>query len=296
MYQQGVYKLIKELAHKEINDSSLEKILKFGKKYLKNHNIGTFSIDTELILANVCKISRNDLLLDQKTIISSDLLEKFFSHLMLRSKSMPIAQILGYKDFWKHQFYVNKSTLIPRPETEMLVESTLDYFKETKCTFADFGSGTGCIGLSILSEIKESRCFFVEKNKNALKSTIKNAKNLNLIDKSRFFHGSWMKFRSKKKLDFIVSNPPYLSKNDEKHIMKDVVDFEPKGALFAQKNGAQCYNQILKIAKAFLKPSGMVFFEIDQNWPQIEIPHFFKKIEIKKDLLGIDRVMIFKLD
>ncbi len=280
-----------------IEDLSVKDCLKIGCDFLRNFSIETFKIDCEVILSFVLNVDRSYLLCHDDKILSNKIVKKFFELIKKRSSNQPIAQIIGTKEFWKNSFYINRSTLIPRPETELLIESVLSFFsnKEEKLFFADFGAGTGCIGASILNEYKNSRCVFIERNKNAAKMIKKNNKNLGLSSRSVLINRSWNDFHMKKKLDFIVSNPPYISIQEKNSIMKDVVGFEPLPALFAKNHGLKCYHDIMRIAKDSLKKGGYLFFEIDKNYQSIKIPYYFELKKIEKDLLGLNRVMVLKL-
>lgn len=279
-----------------MNNKSIKNILNIGKNFLKDYSIESYKIDADVLLSFVLK-KGDDYLISHDDEILSDLDINLFKKLLTRRISNePIAHIIGKRDFWCDSFFVNKSTLIPRPETEVLIEEIIKFFqdRDEKLFFADFGAGTGCIGLSLLREYRNSKCFFVEKSFNAMKMIKKNARRLNFSDRSIFFNHSWAKFKIRKKLDFIVSNPPYISLSDESGIMKDVIDFEPRGALFARDSGLKCYHDILKIAQKSLKPGGYLIFEVDKNCGFIKIPYYFDLVKIEKDLLGLDRVMVLR--
>ncbi len=265
-----------------------------AKKYLENYKIESYKIDSEILLAFVLKKEKEYLISHDSEILNFEQIEQFKKLIERRTKNQPIAQIIGKKEFFGHEFFVNRSTLIPRPESEILIEEILKLFpnRDDRLTFADFGSGTGCLGISLLKEYKNSKCFFVEKSLNAIRMTKKNAKNFDVSQRSIFFNHSWNKIHIKKKLDFIISNPPYIS--PETSLMPDVEKFEPQGALFAKNNGLKCYHDILKIVQKFLKNNGYLIFEIDKNYEFIKIPTNFEIIKIQNDLLGLERSMILK--
>lgn len=275
----------------------IREFLNFGISFLKYRKIESFVIDAELILANLLGKSRIDILMNQNLIFDQKLFSKYRELIFRRSDSEPISQIIGYREFWKDRFYVNKSTLIPRPETECLIEEVLKIYGNSKnLLFGDFGSGTGCIGLSLLKELKNSRCFLIEKSTNASKIIKKNAKSLNLSKKCILKNISWNDFQlnRRKKFDFIVSNPPYIPKDDKKILMRDVVHFEPKSALFANDFGLKSYHEIISLSKKYLKKDGFLFFEVDKNFNKIRIPFFLQLHSVTNDLLGIERVMVLR--
>jgi release factor glutamine methyltransferase len=275
--------------HKTIKD-----ILDYGKKYLKSKFIESYKIDCEILLSFLLKKEKEYLIAHDEEIVEEKNLSFFIELIEKRAKNQPIAQLIGKKEFFGYEFLVNRSTLIPRPESESLIEEIINLFcsREEKLIFADFGSGTGCLGISLLKEYKNTKCFFVEKSYNAMKMIKKNSKNLNVSSRSIFLNQSWSNIKIKQKLDFIISNPPYISPDVD--LMIDVGKFEPQGALFAKDNGLKCYHDILKIAPKFLKKNGYLIFEIDINYQFIKIPFNFKLIKIKNDLLGLKRVMILQ--
>lgn len=276
--------------------SSISELIKKGSQFLKKIGIESYILDAELILAFVLKVEKIYLIINSRKLVELKDERKFFILIDERRKFKPIAQIIGYKDFWKNRFLINKSTLIPRPETEILIEEVLKSFlnKEEKLYFADFGSGTGCVGLSLLEEYKNARCIFVEKSKNAIDCNKKNARALKLSNRSVFLNCSWNNIKIREKFDFIVSNPPYISKKVKGDLMLDVKNFEPPRALYANNNGAKCYIEILKLATKFLKKSGYLFFEIDSNYPEIVLPKKYWLVKIVNDLQNLPRVMILQ--
>ena len=275
----------------------IKDLLSLGRLSLKESGIESFIIDSELILANLLNKSRVDLLMNGELEVESSIFDKYKELICRRERNEPITQIIGYREFWKEKFYVNKSTLIPRPETECLIEEVLKIYKDKKnLLFGDFGAGTGCIGLSIMQELEDSKCFLIEKSKNAMKMIFKNANNLNLNSRAVFQNMSWNNFKlsHRKKFDFIVSNPPYISRCEKSNLMRDVVYFEPSSALFANDDGLKAYHEVISISKKYLKTNGYLFFEIDKNFKRIKVPYFLKIHKVVKDLHGLERVMILK--
>ena len=273
---------------------SIKNTLFDGKKYLKERLIKSYRIDSEILLSFVLKKEKEYLISHDDKMLSDEQAKLFKILIEKRSKNQPIAQIVGKKEFFSHAFLVNRSTLIPRPESEVLIEEILKLFtdKNEELIFTDFGSGTGCLGISLLKEYKNAKCFFIEKSLNAMKMLKKNAKNLEVSHKSIFFNQSWHDIQIKQKLDFIISNPPYIALKTD--LMPDVAKFEPPGALFAKNNGLKSYHDILKIAPKFLKKNGYLIFEIDKNYELMKIPNNFQIIKIQNDLLELKRVMILR--
>ncbi len=275
----------------------VKSLLSFGRLILKESDIESFIIDSELILAKLLNTSRLDLLMNGVLKVQCSIFDQYKKLIYRRKNNEPIAQIIGYREFWKEKFYVNKSTLIPRPETECLIEEVLKVYNNKKnVLFGDFGAGTGCIGLSLMQELENSKCFLVEKSKNAMRMIFKNANHLNLNSIAVFQNISWNNFKlnRKKKFDFIVSNPPYISRCEKSDLMRDVSYFEPSSALFANDSGLKAYHEIILISKKYLKKNGYLFFEISENFEKIKVPNFLKIHKITNDLHGLKRVMILK--
>ena len=239
-------------------------LLKLGSKILKSRKIKTHLLDSELILSCVLKRSRENLLitLDQK--VSKKIVFKYRSLIFRRSTGEPIAYISKKKEFWSKNFFVNKNTLIPRPETELLSENIIKIFKNKKISILDIGTGSGCILLSILGEITESKGVGIDISKKAIDVAKKNSKSLELTSRAKFYTKSLNKI-SGSKFDLIVSNPPYIKTSDIKKLIDDVKKFEPKLALDGGKDGLDVIRKIIYKSKTILKRKGMLALEIGQG-------------------------------
>ncbi len=224
-------------------------------------------------------------------------LENLFNKRLI---GIPLAYVLNNQFFWKNDFYVNENVLIPRQDSETLVQSFLNYFsnKNQELNILEIGVGSGCLILSILEEYKNSHGMGIDISKEALDLCKINAKNLDLenrliLEESNLFE------KVNNKFDVIISNPPYIDENDT-DIAFDVKKFEPEIALFAKNNGLFFYQQILNKAKNYLNKNGIILFEIGytQNKEVINIAlqEGFLHIETIKDLSKRDRVVIFKLE
>ena len=239
-------------------------LLKLGSKILKSRKIKTHLLDSELILSCVLKRSRENLLitLDQK--VSKKIVFKYRSLIFRRSTGEPIAYISKNKEFWSKNFFVNKNTLIPRPETELLSENIIKIFKNKKISILDIGTGSGCILLSILGEITESKGVGIDISEQAIDVAKKNSKSLELTSRAKFYTKSLNKI-SGSKFDLIVSNPPYIKTSDIKKLIDDVKKFEPKLALDGGKDGLDVIRKIIYKSKTILKRKGMLALEIGQG-------------------------------
>ena len=235
--------------------------IKTGSKLLKEKNISTYILDSELLLSKILKKSREKLLINLEQKINKRDLTNFSKYLIRRSKKEPIAYLLGEKEFWSKKFFVNKDTLIPRPETELLVEKLVTIFKKKRITILDIGTGTGCIIISLISELKNCTGVAVDISNKAIILAKKNAIKFKLSDKIKFLNRS-LKDIYTKKFDLIVSNPPYIMGKDIKNLSEDIKKFEPRMALDGGNDGLDLIKKVIYKSKEILKINGMLALEI----------------------------------
>lgn len=219
---------------------------------------------------------------------------KYYAHLL--KKGVPVAKIIHSKWFYGMEFYTNKHTLDPRPDTETLVEAVIkDCTTNEPRKILDMGTGTGCIICALCKNIPESTGIGFDKSKPALRVAKRNVKNLGLKNQIKIQHGDFAHFESEYMFDVIVSNPPYIKYGDLR--VNNAAKFDPKIALYANNNGMAAYEQIAKNAQNLLKPNGRIYLEIGAGQANsvIKIFTFFcwKFDRIEKDLSGINRVVIF---
>lgn len=220
----------------------------------------------------------------------------YYAHLLKRG--MPVAKIIHSKWFYGLEFYTNKHTLDPRPDTETLVEAVIkDCDTNKNRTILDMGTGTGCIICALCKNIPNTTGIAIDKSRNALHVAKRNIKNLNLDKQIKIKHADFANFKSDEKFDIIVSNPPYIKYGDAR--VNEGAKFDPKIALYAKNDGLAAYEEIAKNAKKLLKSNGKIYLEIGagQSNQIIKIFEFYKwKFErVEKDLSGINRVLIFTL-
>ena len=236
-------------------------LIKTGSKLLKEKNIPTYTLDSELLLSKSLNKSREEILINLEQIINEKVQKNFNKFLIRRSKKEPIAYLLGEKEFYSRKFIVNKDTLIPRPETELLVEKLVFIFQKKRITILDIGTGTGCIILSLLSELKNSTGIAVDISDKAIKVAKKNAHKLKLSDRIKFFNKSFENIYDKK-FDLVVSNPPYIKRKDIKNLSDDIKKFEPRMALDGGNDGLDLIKKVIYKSKKILKINGMLALEI----------------------------------
>ncbi len=235
--------------------------IKSGSQLLRKSKVVSHILDSEILLAKTCKKAREEILIDLNRDLSSRELSTFNKYLNRRSKKEPIAYILKEKEFWSKKFYVNYDTLIPRPETELLVENLLKIYDKKKITILDIGTGSGCIILSILSELKNSSGVAVDISSKAIKVAEKNASTLELSRRVKFYCKSFEAIFDKK-FDLIVSNPPYIEKKKLKNLSCDIKKFEPKIALDGGNDGLDLIKKVIYKSKYILKVNGTLALEI----------------------------------
>ena len=159
---------------------NLENIIKNASKVLKSHNIHSHDLDAEVIISNIMGVKREYLITKNKIMVPKKIVRKYDIAIERRIKREPVAYIIGKKEFWSKDFIVNRATLIPRPETEILVHNVIKYFKNKRIIILDIGTGTGCILLSILKELNFSRGIGIDISKKAVQIAKTNSKNFNL--------------------------------------------------------------------------------------------------------------------
>ncbi len=240
---------------------NISNLLKEGSDILKKNNIQTNQLDAEILLSKLMNKKRERLIINSDEIVSNEIIKNYNTLLERRSKKEPIAYIVNHREFWSKDFYVNKHTLIPRPETELLCENVIKLFKDKEFNFLDIGTGTGCILLSILSELKKAKGIGIDVSKKAIDVAKKNSINFNLEDRAKFIVKPFNKIYGYK-FDLIVSNPPYIKSIDIKNLKEDVRNFEPKLALDGGKEGLDVIKKVIYKSKTILKKDGLLALEI----------------------------------
>ena len=236
-------------------------LLNNGSKKLKYKGIKSSQIDSEILLSNILGKSRENILINLDKKICSDDIIKFNDFIERRSLKEPIAYILKEKEFWSKNFVVNKSTLIPRPETELMVEKLSKTYYGKKIFILDIGTGSGCILISLLSELKNSIGIGVDISTKALKIAKINALKHEVDHKLRFEKKCFSKIFYKK-FDLIVSNPPYIDQRKINKLDDDIKKFEPLIALNGGNDGLDVITKVIYKAKDILKIKGTLALEI----------------------------------
>ena len=244
---------------------NIENTLNEGVNILQKNKISNPQLDSEILLSNSIKKDKKHIILNPKELINSKQSEKFRSLIERRKKGEPIAYLINKKEFWKDEFFVNKDVLIPRPDTELLIEQVLKiYSKNVQLQVLDIGTGSGCILLSILKERPNFYGTGIDISKKSINVSKFNAKQLNLMNRVKFFHSSVDNFKIGK-YDLVVSNPPYIELLNLKYLEKDVVNFEPKLALSGGLDGFSKIRKVVNKAGVLIKKNGKFILEIGFN-------------------------------
>ena len=233
-----------------------------GTNILKDEYILTAQLDTEILMAKVLGKSREYIILNNNKNLEDNNLEYFKKLIKERATRKPIAYLLNKKFFWNNDFFVNKNTLIPRPDTEVVIEQILKLTKhKNKINILDIGVGSGCILLTILKERKNFYGTGIDISKKTLDICKINAKNLQVETRTKFYKSDIDKF-TQGKYDLIVSNPPYIKRCDLKYLDRDVYKFEPKLALDGGLDGLSEIRKVIKKSSVLVKKNGKFILEI----------------------------------
>ena len=267
-----------------------------GTSILKDKNINSAKLDSEILLASAIDQDRKYIILNNDQDIKEENFRYYQKLINKRSFRKPVAYLINKKYFWKYKFFVTQDTLIPRPDTELIVEQILKLTKfKNKMKILDIGVGSGCILLTILKERKNFYGVGVDISKKCLNISKINAKNLDVNSRVKFFKTDVDKF-AQGKYDLIVSNPPYIKKHNLKYLEKDVVNFEPKLALDGGIDGLSEIRKVINKSSELIKINGKFILEIgfDQRNKVINIlkDKGFYINSILKDIAKNDRCII----
>ena len=273
-----------------------QEIIKEGSKILKLNNIKSFNLDSEILLSSILKLDRPKLILNLSNKIKDKDKKNYFNFIDRRKKNEPIAYITGYKEFWKNKFKVDKNVLIPRPDTEVLVEQTLkEIDKNCSKRILDIGTGSGCILLAILKERKKCLGVGIDISKKAINLAKYNAKIQHIRNRVKFLNSDIDNF-CRDKYDLIVSNPPYIKCFAINELDKDIKNYEPKVALNGGVDGYSKIRLIIKKSSILLKRKGKLILEVGLGQARevkkvLKLNGFYIN-RTTKDLAGINRCIL----
>ena len=241
---------------------NIQSAIIFGAKILKIKYIKNPYLDSEILMAKAIQKNRKYVLLNPEIDLKKKDLNKFKNLIKERSLRKPIAYLTNKKFFWNYEFFVTNKTLVPRPDTELLIENVLKLTKhKNKLNILDIGIGSGCILLTILRERKNFYGTGIDISKSCLNISRINADNLNVSSRLKLFKTDVDKFIFGK-YDFIVSNPPYINKHEIKYLENDVAKFEPRLALDGGLDGLSEIRKVIKKSSELIKTNGKFILEI----------------------------------
>lgn len=298
-----IFMIKKEIQH-TVYDTLSE-----GKDILKNANIETFDIDSRVLLSYILGMEHHLFISNPKAIVPPKQYKEYIKLIKRRAKNEPIAQITKEKEFWSIPFKISKQTLIPRADSETLIEAVKNEFKDTSAPhkIIDLGTGTGCLLLTLLTEYKNATGFGIDIQANAVKTAKQNAKKLSLDNRTQILKYSWYNKSPHKKIkdtkfNIVISNPPYITKSDMKTLAPDVKKYESHSALYGGNDGLTEYRNLAKSLYYWdiIEPKGKIFLEMGKD-QENDIKKIFEAfgfnfVNYFKDLNGIIRVIELQKD
>ncbi len=275
------------------------KVIELSSDYLKKKGVASPRLNAEILLAHVLGCKRMDLYLKFDQPLSIEETDNYREFIKRRGKREPMQYIIASVEFYGLEFKVNKNALIPRSETEILVEEVINESKNKEnIKILDIGSGTGNIAITLAKEIQKSIVHSIDINEKAIELAKENAI-INKLNENIDFYCkdiSLYKLNSNEKYDIIVSNPPYISNEEYLNLEKELLDFEPANALTDYEDGFKFYKIIAQKLKELLKPKGKIFLEVGKDQADIVskilYEHNVKNIRIVKDYQQIERVVV----
>ncbi|MCM8709731.1 peptide chain release factor N(5)-glutamine methyltransferase [Clostridium sp. SYSU_GA19001] len=277
----------------------VQELLSKGYEILKINNIESYMLDCQLILGHVLNLDRMSIIINKDMEIHEDKVKEYFGLIEKRKNKMPLKYILKKCEFMGIDFFVKEGVLIPRPDTEILVEEALKEIRSKKFSrICDVCCGSGAIGLSIAKILNYVNVDCVDISDEALSVTLQNIKFLSLEDRVRFIKSDLLAYALEENLsyDIIVSNPPYIKTEVIPTLMEDVKDYEPYIALWGGEDGLDFYRKITEQSIKVLKAGGVLAYEIGYDQGEevkaILLEYGYTDIRVVKDLAGLDRTVL----
>ena len=275
-------------------EKNIFNLLKQATDFLTSHNITEAQLDAEVLLCGVLKIKRNILATLRQEKISQEQFQQYQNYLNKRIKGEPVDYILGTSEFMGLTFKVNSNVLIPRPETELIVEQANKFIKENNFKrILDLCTGSGAIAVSVARYNDNISVTASDISSKALQVAKENAEINNVSNKIEFLESNMFINIIDKKFDIIISNPPYVTEEEYKGLERELF-FEPKNAFLAGKDGLDFYRIIAENSARYLNPKGILLLELNANI-SLQITDLFNDflfVKIIKDYSGLDRILI----
>lgn len=288
---------------------TISSLVRWATWILQEHGIDSPSLDAEVLLSHLLSCKRIDLYVHPDKPVEDEIAIRYREFIQKRSQCTPLQYITNHTEFMSLDFYVDERVLIPRPETELLVDAVVKRVQPPGCEneilVVDIGVGSGNIAITLAKMIDKARIFAIDISPNALTVAQINAQRHEVGDKITFLRGDLFQplegYGIKLKADFIVSNPPYIASSEFNTLQKEVRDFEPYTALISGQDGLQMFKRIIADADRWLKPGGYVIFEVGEKQARSVARLFqdtgcFKKPVFVKDYQHIHRIVIAQLE
>ena len=279
---------------------TIAKSLRWAEGYLAQRGVPSPYVDAEYILAHILGCQRQDLLIYPDRVVKEDEAAQFNACIERRGRREPLQYIIGEVGFRGLLFKVNKDVLIPRPETELLVDEVVKSVTKKDATILDLCTGSGCIAVCVAREIIDSKVYAVDISEGALAAARENAARHGVGERITFLSGDLFgaisSLNLKGMIDVIVSNPPYVSSEEMQELQPEIRDYEPASALYGGKDGLDFYRRIIHESPYFLAAGGYIVMEMGYGQAGrikelIENENKFINIEITKDMAGIGRTI-----
>jgi release factor glutamine methyltransferase len=275
----------------------LKQALTSAVTQLESADVGSPRLNAETLLMFVLGVNRAHLYAHPERELNSEEQASYDDVIAQRSTGMPSQYITGHQEFWGLDFVVSPAVLIPRPETEHLVETVLELARYlVKPRVVDVGTGSGCIALALANELKTAEVYAVDLSADALEIARANAARLQLDDRVKFLQSNVLEaLADVHDFDFVVSNPPYVGKNEADKVQRSVFEFEPRIAVFSGESGLDVIRPLIEQGHAALKPGGWLAMEIGYSMRDMVLellyPTMWDNIRVVPDLQGIPRVI-----